>query len=110
MSNNKKLATGAIGTGAGTLAYTVPTGFRTRVTDIAISNTTAGALNATLHFVPSGGSPSAATQFIPASSIAANSTLQLVSEVGQILNAGDFIQAIGSGAGLTMHISGEEFR
>ena len=108
MSNNKKLATGAIGTGAGTLAYTVPMGFRVRVTDIVISNTTTGALNATLHFVPSGGSVSAATQFIPASSIAANSTLQLLGD--QILNAGDFIQAIGSGSGLTMHISGEEIR
>jgi len=108
MPNNKKLATGAIGTGAGTLAYTVPAGYKTRVVDIAISNTTSGALNITLHFVPSGGSPSAATQFIPASSIPANSTLQFYGE--QILNPGDFIQAIGSGSGLTMHISGEEFR
>ncbi|KKT61756.1 MAG: hypothetical protein UW55_C0024G0008 [Candidatus Giovannonibacteria bacterium GW2011_GWA2_44_26] len=104
----KKLAQGAIGTGAGTLAYTVPTGYKTRVTDIGISNTTSGALSVKLYFVPSGGSVVAANLFLPDSSIAGNGMLQLAGE--QILNAGDYIQAIGSGSGLTMNISGEEYR
>jgi hypothetical protein len=38
----KKLGTGAITTGGGTLLYTVPTGIRTEVMDIVIANTTAG--------------------------------------------------------------------
>jgi hypothetical protein len=104
----KKLAQGAIATGAGTLAYTVPTGFNTTVKDIVISNTTSGALNITLHFVPSGGSPAASNMLIPTSSVAANAMLQMTGN--QVLNSGDYIQAIGSGSGLTMNISGEEYR
>lgn len=104
----KKLARGAIGTGAGTLAYTVPTDYITQVTDIDIANTTAGALTCALHIVDSGGSPATSNMLFPTMSIPANN---LVTWKGsQVMNAGDFIQAIGSGAGLTMHITGDQQR
>lgn len=104
----KKLGQGAITTGGGTLIYTVPTGIRTEVVDIVIANTTAGALTCALHLVPVGGSATTANMMYPASSIAAN-TMTHWSGV-QVLNAGDFIQGIGSGAGITVHITGNEAR
>jgi hypothetical protein len=104
----KKLATGAITTGGGTLLYTVPTGIRTEILDIVVTNTTAGALACTLHFVPSGGSAVTATQFLGAKSIAANDIYHF--EGIQVLNAGDFIQGIGGSAGINVNISGTESR
>ncbi len=104
----KKLGTGAVTTGGGTLVYTVPTGMRTEVKDIVVANTTGSPIDASLHLVPVGGSASASNAFFSAVEIPANTT---VSWCGvQVLNAGDFIQGIGSGAGLTVHISGDEYR
>lgn len=102
----KKLGRGAIGTGAGTLLYTVPAATSTYVKDIDVCNTTAGALTLTLYLVPSGGAVDTSNMFVPTISIAANSMWQWTGT--QILVTGDFIQGIGSGAGLTCNISGGE--
>ena len=104
----KKLGRGAVGTGAGTLIYTVPSQFKVEVTDIDVANTTAAALTLILHFVPSGGSAATATQFCPTISIPANSMFQWIGT--QHLDSGDFIQAIGSGSGLNIHVTGDEHR
>lgn len=104
----KKLGQGAITTGAGTLIYTVPSGYRTDVMDICISNTTAGALTCAVHLVPVGGSSSASNALFPTVAIPGNTIVQWVGV--QTLNAGDFIQGIGSGSGITVNISGEEYR
>lgn len=104
----KKLAQGAVGTGAGTLLYTVPTQYRTEVVDINVCNTTSGALSFSLHLVPVGGSVTTSNMLFPAVSIPANSMIQW--NGNQVLNAGDFIQGIGSGSGCTVNISGNEVR
>lgn len=104
----KKLAQGAIGTGAGTLLYTVPTGIRTEVLDICIANTTAGALTITLHLVPVGIAVGTSNAMFSSVSIPANTTVHWSGI--QCLNAGDFIQGIGSAAGLTLNITGDEYR
>ena len=104
----KKLAQGAIGTGAGSLAYTVPNTYRTEVRCIDVCNTTSGALTLALHLVPTGGSVLASNMLFPTVSISANTMVQWSGV--QLLNAGDFIQAIGSGSGLTMNITGNEER
>jgi len=104
----KKLCTGAITTGAGTQLYVVPTGCRAEVRDIIAANTTGGALGCTLHFVPSGGSASDGNKVLAAKSVSANDIFQW--QGIQVLNSGDFIQGIGSGAGLTLHITGDEYR
>lgn len=104
----KKLAQGAIGTGTGTLAYTVPTGYKAAVIDINLSNTTAAALTCAVHLVPAGVVVAASNMLFPTVSIPANTLIQWSGI--QELNAGDFIQAIGSGAGLTMNITGDEYR
>lgn len=104
----KKLAQGAIGTGTGTLAYTVPLGYRTTVSVVDICNTTTSPLTLSLHFVPTGIAVGSTNMLVPAVSIAGNTMFQWCGN--QILNAGDFIQAIGSASGLTMNISGNEER
>jgi hypothetical protein len=102
----KKLGQGAIGTGAGTLAYTVPAGYRGLVRDINVTNTTSGALTFRIHLAPSGVSVGTSNALFYDSSIAGNGVCQWTGE--QVLNADDFIQAIGSASGLSMNISGEE--
>lgn len=104
----KKLGTGSITTGGGTTVYTVPTGIRTEVMDIVVANTTSGVLTAAVHLVPTGGSATTSNMMFPTVSIPGN-TLVHWSGI-QVLNAGDFIQGIGSGSGITVHVSGEEYR
>lgn len=104
----KKLGQGAITTGAGTLIYTVPTGMRTEVLDINVANTTAGGLTCALHLVPVGVAVGTSNMLLPTVSVPANTIVQW--QGVQVLNAGDFIQGIGSGAGLTVNITGNETR
>lgn len=99
----KKLATGAITTGSGTLLYTVPTGYRAEVKDIVLVNTdTSGSATVSLHLVPVGDAVGAGNKFLSAHTLA-HSTYMHWSGT-QVLNAGDFIQAIGSAATFTTHI------
>jgi len=104
----KQLGQSAVGTGSGTLIYTVPTGFKTDVQDIFIANTTVAAITLSLHFVASGGSASAANAVFSSVSIPANTTVHWSGN--QTLSAGKFIQGIGSATGVTITISGEEAR
>ena len=104
----KKLFQGAITTGAGTTCYTVPTGQRCEVKDICVANTTSGTLTCDVHLVPVGVAAGTTNAMFPTVSIAAN-TLVHWSGV-QVLNAGDFIQGIGSGAGITLNVTGDEYR
>lgn len=104
----KKLGQGAITTGAGTLLYTVPTGIRTEVMDIIIANTTTGGLTCSLHLVPTGVAVGSSNAMFSSVAVPANTTVHWSGV--QILNAGDFIQGIGSAAGLTLNISGSEAR
>ena len=104
----KKLGQGAITTGAGTLVYTVPTGIRTEVFDILVCNTTSAGLTCSLHLTPTGVAVGATNALFSALSIPMNTTIHWSGI--QCLNAGDFIQGIGSGAGLTVNITGNEYR
>lgn len=104
----KKLFQGAITTGAGTTCYTVPTGQRCEVKDICVANTTTGGLTCSLHLVPTGVAVGSTNSMFSSVPIPANTTVHWSGI--QILNAGDFIQGIGSGAGLTLNISGDEGR
>lgn len=107
----KKLAQGAIATGTGTLAYTVPTTpktvYVTTVKIIDITNTTVGALTVRIHLVPVGVAVGATNALVYDLSVAANTKSSVLSQGDHVLNTGDFIQCIASGAGLVMNISGE---
>lgn len=104
----KKLAQGAVGTGSGTLLYTVPAGFRTEVLDITMSNTTGSALTLYVHLVPVGTAVAAANALVPNVAIPANTFVQWTGV--QLLNEGDFIQGVASGSGVTINITGDEKR
>lgn len=108
LQRGKKLFTGAVPTSAGTAEYTVPTGYKTNVTNIDICNTGATALTLICYFVPVGGSVGTGNTFIPTVTINPYTIFKWCGE--QILNAGDFIQLVGSSSGLTAHVSGEEIR
>ena len=104
----KKLAQGAVTTGAGTLLGTVPTDFKWDVNDITISNATTSAISFKLHLVPSGGSVADSNMFIPNVSIPGNTFIQWTGT--QTLNPADFIQGIASASGITISITGTEYR
>lgn len=104
----KKLFQGAITTGSGTLCYTVPTGIRTEVYDVIIANTTTGSLTCSLHLVPTGVAVGTSNAMFSSVSIPANTTVHWSGI--QCLNAGDFIQGIGNSAGMTVNITGQEYR
>ena len=103
----KKLGQGAIVVSPGLLVYTAPTLITTIIKCIDICNTTAGALTVSVHLVPLAGTASTANALFYTISIPANSTYQWFGT--QIMNAGGFIQAIGSGAGLTVNVGGGEY-
>lgn len=97
-------------TSAATL-YTVPATPTTsllRGGRIRLTNTTAGAVTATLYAVPSGGAAAAGNAFVSAKSIAANDYLDV--DV-PIMPAGAFIQGLASaGTSITAHmVSGSVF-
>jgi hypothetical protein len=73
-----------------------------------IANTTSTSISFTLYLVPSGGSPATSNMVFPAVSIPGNTVVEW--EGGQSLKAGDFAQCVGSGAGITVTLTGEEFR
>jgi len=102
----KKLAQSNLSTGAGTLLYTVPNTYHTEVINIDAANTTSSAVTCSVHLVPSGGSVDASNMLFPAISIPANTLLQWTGV--QSLDAGDFIQGIGSATGITINITGTE--
>lgn len=104
----KKLFQGSVGTGSGTLLYTVPGGYRTDVVDINIANTTTSNITFRLHLVPSGVSVGASNALFYDVLLYANSTMQWTGV--QALGPGDYIQAIASASGITANISGDEHR
>lgn len=78
--------------------YYTSTNCKTRIDAMALTNTTGGAITATVHLIPSGGSASASNTILSAQSIAAGATLIVPGAIGQWLEAGGFIQALASGA------------
>lgn len=104
----KQLGQSAIGTGSGTLIYTVPTGMETDVQDFMLANTGSVAVSVSLHFVPSGGSATTSNSVMSSVDIPGNTSIHWCGN--QHMTAGGFIQAIGSASGLTITVSGTELR
>jgi hypothetical protein len=103
----KKQGQAAVGTGAGTLVYTVGASLLGIVKCIDICNTTAAAINVNVHLVPLAGSATTANALMYVVSVPANGVYQWTGT--QILEAGGFIQAVGASAGLTINVSGGEY-
>lgn len=104
----KRLVQSAVGTGTGTLLYTAPTSYRTNVTNIDVANTSSGAISFSLHLVPAGGTVGTANMLFPAVVVPANTMIQWTGL--QQMAVSGFIQGIGSAAGITVNITGDEVR
>lgn len=104
----KNLAKAAITTGAGNLLYTAPNAFRADIQDIVMSNTTAAAISLKIHLVPAGGSVADSNMMVPNVAIPGNTFIQWTGN--QTLEPGGFIQGIGSSAGISVTINGDEHR
>ncbi len=104
----RKLYRGTVGTGSGTLCYTVQKQTKCDVQDITFSNTTSSPISFKLHLVDSGGSVTDSNMMIPNVTVPGNTFVQWSG--AQHLTAEDFIQAIASASGISLSISGEEYR
>lgn len=78
--------------------YYTATNCSTRIDAITLTNTTAGAVTATVHLVASGGTATASNCVLSARSLAAGETLLVTGAIGQWLAAGGTIQALASAA------------
>lgn len=89
--------------------YYTADNIKARIDNIALTNTTAGAVTATVHLVPSGGSASASNCVLSARSIAAGETYIVPGAIGQTLDAGGTLQALASaGTAISLVASGIE--
>jgi hypothetical protein len=104
----KKLVASQQLTGSSALYYTA-TNCKTIVDKCTLTNTTAGAITATLDIVDSGGAAGVTERLISAKSIAAGETYTCPEVVGHILGDGDAIYALASAAtSITIRVSGRE--
>lgn len=86
--------------------YTVPTGTRTLITGMTLTNTTGGAVTATVHL----GTAAAANCVMSARSLAAGETVSVTGAIGQVMEAAEVLQAAASAAtSISMVASGIEF-
>lgn len=104
----KQLGQSAIGTGSGTLIYTVPTGMETDIQDFMLANTTASPISCSIHLVQLGVAVADSKAVMKSVSIPGNTSIHWCGN--QHMTAGGFMQAIGSTSGLTITVSGTERR
>lgn len=105
----KTLVGGSQLTASAVTYYTAPTSTRTQIQAMTLTNTTAGAITATVYLVPSGGSASDSNTVLSAKSIAADESYKVIEAIGQWLEAGATIQALaGSATSISLVASGIE--
>ena len=78
--------------------YYTATNKRSRIDTCALTNTTAGAITATVYIVPSGGTAGVTNCVLSAKSIAAGATYIPPGVIGQWLETGGTLQALASSA------------
>ena len=106
--NLKRLVAGSQLTAVAATYYTA-TNVRTQIQAMTLTNTTAGAVTATVYLVPSGGSATASNTILSAKSLAAGESYKVIEAIGQTLEAGGTIQALASAAtSISMVASGVE--
>ncbi len=91
------------------VAYYTADGVKARIDSIALINTTAGAVTATVHLVPSGGTATTSNCVLSARSIGAGETYIVPGAMGQTIEAGGTLQALASAnTSITLVASGVE--
>lgn len=104
----KRLISGSQLTTSAATYYTA-TSVKARIDALVLTNTSAGAVTATVHLVPSGGSAGASNCILSARSLAAGESYVVPGALGQWLESGGTIQALASSAtAITIVASGVE--
>lgn len=98
---------GSLGAAAAVQGGVVPALTRRVIKAATLINTTGAPIAATVYLVPSGGAVGAANTLISARSIAAGESYPCGELLGQGLNAGGSVQALGNG--LTFKYTGVDF-
>lgn len=95
MVDPRRLIEGSQLTGSAATYYTAPANTKVRLRKVTLCNTTGGAVLVTVYLIPSGGSATAANTLWSAKSMASGETRECYEASGHVLEAGDFIQALG---------------
>jgi hypothetical protein len=90
-----RIIEGAQLTGSAATYYTAPVLTAVRIRKLVFCNTTGGAMAVTVYLAPSGGSAGATNACWAAKALQAGQTLECYEAEGQVLQAGDFIAALG---------------
>lgn len=105
----KRLVDGSQLTTSAATYYTAPANTITTISACTLTNTTAGAITATLYLVPSGGTAGVANCILSARTISAGESYNVASAIGQTLAAGGLLQGLaGSATSITLVASGYE--
>lgn len=102
----KRFVPGSVMTATAATYYTAPTATKGVIKAAAIVNTSAAAVQATVHIVPAAGTVGAATTVIGGRPVAPLESYPCPELINQVLEAGDTLQALGNG--LTLIVSGVE--
>lgn len=90
--------------------YYAATNVRARIDALVLTNTSGGAVSATVYLVPSGGSAGVSNCILSNRSLNANESYVVPGAIGQWIEAGGSIQALaGSNATITLVASGVEY-
>lgn len=95
-TRNVRIIGGSQLTGSAATYYTAPANTRCVIKRLTLTNTSAGAVTATVHLVASGGTASDANTLTKTHSIAAAETWDCVSAEGHVLEPGGTVQALAS--------------
>ncbi|MEY4345873.1 MAG: hypothetical protein RL032_1705 [Pseudomonadota bacterium] len=105
----KRLVDGSQLTTSAATYYTAPSNTLTTISACTLTNTTAGAVTATVYLVPSGGSATTSNVILSARTLAAGESFNVGSAIGQTLAAGGTLQALaGSATSIALVASGYE--
>lgn len=88
------------------IAYTVPAGTISQIANLSMTNTSASPVAVTLYNVPSGSSPSATNEFLPAFSLSAGQTYVPPQAIGLMLAPGSTLQALAATASVVNLMGG----
>ena len=78
--------------------YTSPAGTKTSITTCVATNAGSGVITYTVHLVPSGDTATTSNMIVDASSLSEGENEIVGALIGQVLEAGDSIQALASSA------------
>ena len=105
----KTLVAGSQLAATATTYYTAPANTKAVITNMTLTNTTAGAITATVHVIDTGATETASNMCISAKAIAAGETYKCPEVIGKTISATGTIRALaGSATSISIQAHGYE--